>query len=221
MFLKMSRQREYLKPNNEETATRLYGNPVLDWDTDASLLRDISEKSKTSQPVNPKATFQEHRLNPAYDKKQEKRVAFRSAHKSTVLRPRIPVEEPETVVTTPAEIVVPQFEPPRDTTTTSPKIMFPKFKTKVEPISPTIKRPTAISEKEISISMKSMKNVSTILGNIDPEKMIPGRIGANKSGYSLNELKSFATELGISVSGKSKKELIDSIISMRKERGLE
>ena len=54
---------ESLKPNTEFTANMLYGNPVLDWHTDLSVLKDISQKATTAKPINKNATFQRKQLD--------------------------------------------------------------------------------------------------------------------------------------------------------------
>lgn len=183
--------RSKLRPNSEETANLLYGPPELEWGTDLSLLSDL--KSRTRRKVNTEATF------------QKKSVKFEGEPRKEVL------------VRPPAKIIVASFEPPQGVR----KVVLPKFKTVVEPKETAVKKPLTVSQKDITISMKSAKNVSTVLGNIDSDKLIPGRVGANKTGYSLNELKLFAGELGIATSGKSKKQLIDALLAFRKERGLE
>lgn len=217
-----------MKPNNETTANKLYGNPILEWETDLSTLRDISQKSKHATQITKNATFQQRILNEDYQvsSPQFPFNATNSPKKVVVPPMAVGVPKPSKKVT----IAASPKSPKQSTISISPKIahvtnkcgpvILPKFSTKVEIESQKIKHPVTTSEKEISMSLRSMKNISTVLENIDLEKMIPGRVGSFKAGYSLNDLKTFASDLGIPISGKSKKDLIDAITNLRKERGL-
>lgn len=254
---------QIMKPNSEETATKLYGNSVLNWESDLNTLRDVSSGNKRTVAINKNAVFQKRMVHddyklvspvhfrkvkspgkvvvPEFDKpvespktrrKTQKKVTIDDAKQPKASLP--PISKPELLILKPNPPIITLTAPilnqkspivaqkPNPTTSSrQPLVTLPKFKTRVVIEEKPVKRPTATSEKEISMSLRSMKNVSTVLNDIDPEKMIPGRIGAHKTGYSLNELKGFATDLGIAVSGKSKKDLIDSIVGLRRERGLD
>jgi len=358
--------------NDAKTLDVIYGEPILDWDTDFSTIQDIRSKSKNLSSINPAARFQERTLHPDYSKDIRSESPFKStvpaycakenvpktsqlkllssmqlptaqlptyqlptyqlptaqspklklaaplvqlptAPISTSVRlptsaqlpqpklpssvsmpfsqpkpatPKLPVPElPSTQPKLPFTVHVPFSQPklpqaegaklstlsqvkivqgdqpqipqlklitPTKTQISSSKlatkplepledfetqfskmsvsqtpraassVSLPIFKTKVEAKAVQIKRPAIAMEEITSVSVPSQaENIITILSNIDPEKMSTKRAGKHSSGYSLSDLKQFAQQLGLPISGKSKQALVDEITNMRKERGLE
>lgn len=61
-------------------------------------------------------------------------------------------------------------------------------------------------------------NIDDILNIIDTKKLKKGRKSFYSEDYSLNELRNFARSLGIRT--RSKKEIIENIILLKKQRGL-
>jgi hypothetical protein len=102
-----------------------------------------------------------------------------------------------------------------------PNVVLPDISTYVKPVTSPHRRPA----QTVDIGARSVVNlkesIAQIFARIDVDKMVGGRIGKNKQGYSLEELQGFAKELGIAPSSKGKQKLIDEINNKRREAGLD
>lgn len=66
----------------------------------------------------------------------------------------------------------------------------------------------------------AIENIVRILNQIDPNLLVPTKVGKHKAGYDLKQLREFAKELGYPTAGKNKERLIQDILAKRKEYGL-
>jgi hypothetical protein len=64
------------------------------------------------------------------------------------------------------------------------------------------------------------ERIISTLKQIDVTRLDGGRTGANKKAYSLLELKTFAQEIGLTVSGKKKITIIDELLEKRRVYGV-
>ena len=116
-------------------------------------------------------------------------------------------------------------------TATIPTVKMPTFNTVVAPVTVVdIKRPAPGPPQQgnrLPPAPGTTENIINVLNEIDPNRLIGGRIrkekdpdGKKREGYSLQVLQTYANRLGLTVSGKRKQELIDDIQAVRREMGL-
>lgn len=240
--------------NDEYTMNELYGDIVLEWQSDLLILRSVREAAQSKMLINKNANYQLREIIPqkkkvnfeVLDRKTIKEIARKSSKKNSYFEKDFEedFEENEIVVnkgykrpkkifqnvgafsniitkkSDKIKIIIPDYDHAvihnenyldginEITLPSESAIVIPKIRQKLTTFSNT------------SIYRNDMEKISSdiiapILKEIDPNRLITGR--ANRKGqeiYSLQEVQEYARRLGISVSNKTKKRLIDNILKM-------
>ena len=113
--------------------------------------------------------------------------------------------------------------PPKYVIASDMDYRLPNINTTIEPIKITEKPVIVYNENSIVIKNISAVDdkIRKVLDEIDPEKLIDGRISTKNKGYNLKKLQEFAEKMGISVSQKKKTEINKEIREVARNNGYE